>query len=593
MSARGEQHRRELGAAADELFDAIYTEDLAALVAKFNSRSKLRDAAVDRAEKVTGKLAGGAEQVTADEYLRLIAATLTWGKSHAGVHQNTGHAAKKFRRNRRFPELPPEILVRIGRIDPDDDDRVIALLARSLRIRKGVTDARSAGEPKLILNAVVPAIVAALAEGPDQPPDLAADVALVGTALDVLERGAELAAAYQASERPTTGVDNALPVIGNADFLVRIAAYHLAIEERRGLVATQLLDELQKAVAELVSILRKAMTRSTGRWGWRTPDEPDVAGAIDQFAEYLGSAARDATTAGRRVRKVNAVLSHRLHLDEPPDELPVEDPDWITTPLPDVADHAERLSDVEHLAGWLVAALFRGAGSDAREPLLDWLSGKPLTNRAENLPLLVRRLRVAITVLDTTVLDQMPTPRPPRPAGVTPSQFEALTARLAAAVDPGDIGGCTQADARRLTLAALPPLWTRRWPAIQLVARHLRIEQQGHRGPQRIEPGHSGPRKAVLVAAHGVRAPVQFVQPSTRRLPVPCCPDAGTTGRPAPNGRPREPVHYEEICPHRPWGEIGWVENYRSLGDAAGFTEEAARRQLERYRGPWPELLWP
>lgn len=589
MTAHDEQRRRELEAAADELFDAMYPEDLAALVAKFGSRSALRDAAVDRAEKVADKLAGGEERVTVDEYVQLIAATLTWGKKHAGVQQNTGHAAKKFRRYRRFPELPPEILVRIGRIDPDDD-QVIALLARSLRIRTGVTGARSAGEPTLILNVVVPAVVAALAAGLDEPPDLAADAALVDTALDVLERGAGLTAEYRASERPTPNGDFALPVLGNADFLLRIAAYRVVIEERRGLVASQPLDELQKSVAELANILRRAMTRPASRWGRRAPDEPDVAVAIDQFAVYLGSAARDATPAGQWVRKVNAVLSHRLHLDEPPDEPPFAISDWIPA---NGSDPAEQLSNVEHLAVWLVAALFRGAGSDAREPLLAWLSGTPLTNRAQDLPLLVRRLRVA-----TRVFDQVQSFRPPRPAGVTPSQFEAMTARLAAAVDPGEINGCTQADARRFTLAALPPLWTRRWPVIQLVTRHLGLQnEQRHSEPRKAaltdKQRHSGPRQAALVARHGVRAPVQFVQSSASPLPVPCCPDAGIDGRPVPDGRHREPVHYEEICPHRPWGEIGWVENYRSLGDTTGFTAEAARRQLERYQGPWHELLWP
>ena len=572
-----ERRRRELEAAADELFDALYPEDLAALVVKYDSRPKLRTAAVDRAEKVADRLAKTDAPVNSDEYVLLIAACLTWGKKQAGVAQNTTHATTKFLRYRRFAELPLGILVRTDRIVPDDD-RVIGLLVRSLRIRSGVTDARPAGEPELILNIVVPAIVAALAPGPDQPPDPAADVALVGTALDVLERGAELAAEYRVSRRPVPVVGTDLPVAGNADFLVRIAAYRLAIEQRRGLVATRLLDGLQEAVVELTSILRKAMTRSTSRWGRHGSDEPDVATAINQFASYLGSAAKDAA-AGQRVSTVNTVLSYRLRLDELPDETPIRDPRCRSSSAPGGAEHAARLSDVEHLIGWLIAALFQGVGKGTQKALLEWLNGKEPADQQKHLPLLVRRLRVA-----TTVLDQAPTSRPPRPAGVTPDQFAALAARLIAAVDPGEIHGYECADARRVTLAALPPLWTRRRPAIQLLAAHLRVL---------IGPGHSGPRQARLVAAYGVRAPVQFVQPSTTPLPVPCCPDAGTAGRPAAGGRPRQPAPYQEICPHRPWGEIGWVENYRTLGDAAGFTAEAARRQLERYNGPWPELLWP
>lgn len=576
----GEPRRHELGAAADQLFEALYREDLAALVARFDSGARLRDAVVDRAGKVADKLAKTADPVTADEYIRLIAATLTWGRTHAGVHQNTRHATNKFSRYRSFPELPPEVLVRIGRADPGDDDRVIALLARSLRIRKGVTDARPAGEPTLLLNMIIPAIVTALGEAPGLPPDPAADTALIDTALGVLERGAQLAATYRAARRLTRGADTTLPVIGNTDFLVRIAAYHLAIKERRGFVAAQPLDELHHAVAELTGILRRSMTRATGRWGWRTPDEPDVATAIDQFAIYLGSSARDATTAGRRVNAVHRVLNHRLHLDDRPDDPPIPDPDGMGRPLP---DPREPLSDVEHLISWLVAELFRGAGWDARQPLLAWLSGKP--PKPEDLPLLVRRLRVAISELNKKLdkaLDQVSTLRPPQPAGVTPGQFEALTARLAAASDPGDINGRTPTNAHCLALAALPPLWTRRQPAIQEIASHLR---------QRIKADPGEPDKAMLVAAYGVRTPMQFVEHSTKELPVPCCPDEG---RPVPGGQPREPVGGAEVCPHRPWGEIGLVENYRSLGVAADFSAEAARKQLKRYQGPWSELLlWP
>lgn len=585
MSAGGDSGgcRHGLKGAADDLFDAMYPEDLAALLARYDSRSTLHNTVVDRAGKVADKLAKTDEPVIPDEYVQLIAACLTWGRQHAGVHQNTSHAAQKFSRYRRFPELPPEILVRVGRIDPDDD-RVIALLARSLRIRTKVTNARSAGEPELILNMLLPAIVAALAQEPDQPSGPAADAALVGTALDVLERGAVLAAEYRVARRPVPGVGD-LPIVGNADFLVRIAAYRLAIEERRGFAESRPLDGLQQAVADLAGILRRAMTRSVSRWGWRGPDEPDVATAFNQFASYLGSAGRDAA-AGRRVSAVNTVLNYRLGLDETPDESPVEDPGAWLSSLSGGEDIAVRLSDIEYLVGWLLAALFHGAGPDTRQALLEWLNGTELTNQQEHLPLLVRRLRVATARLDvvTTRLDGEPRGRPPRPAEVTPSQCDAMAARLVAAVDPGDINGCTQTDARRLTLDALPSLWTRRRPAILLLAAHLRVL---------IGPGHSGPRKATLVATHGVRAPVQFVQPSTSPLRVPCCPDTGAAGRSATGGQPRQPAHYQEICPHRPWGEIGWVENYRTLGDAAGFTAEAVRRQLERYQGPWPELLWP
>ncbi len=561
------ERRRQLEVAAEEVFAALFPEDHAALLARYGSRSRLRDGAVELADKVAGRFVKTADPVRPPEYALLVAACLTWGRSGAGFAQNIAHATKKFQRYRRFVELPLGILGRTDRL-VGDDEQVIGLLAASLRVRTGVTGARPDGEPELILNAVVPAIVAALGRS-----DPAAGTDLVRTALEVLERAAGLAAEYRVARRPVPVVGTDLPVAGNADFLVWIAAYRVAIEERRGLIVTRPLDGLEQAVADLASILRKAMTRPAARWGRRGSDEPDVATAINQYASYLGSAAGN-DSVRRRVCGVHSVLNYRLGLDEPSCEIPDDPGDWIA-PSTEVAEH---LPEVQQLVGWLIATLFQGACKGAQEALLEWLNGKDLTDQQKHLPLLVRRLRVAVNKLDGPLEG-----RPPRPAGVTPSQLNALSARLAAAVDPDEIHGCERADARRVTLAALPPLWTRRCPAILLLAAHLRVL---------IGPKNSGHRKAMLVAAHGVRAPVQFVQPSTNPLRVPCCPDAGAAGRSAAGGRPREPVHYEEICPHRPWGEIGWVENYYSLGKAANCRPDAARKQLKRYQGPWPELLW-
>ncbi|MGH3980523.1 MAG: hypothetical protein ACRDRZ_16240 [Pseudonocardiaceae bacterium] len=560
-----ERRRRELTAAAEELFEALYPEDLAALMAKYGVHSALCDAVVDCAGKVADRVARIADPVRPDEYALLSAACLTWG-NEAGVARNPGHAAKKFLRYHRFAQTfgrhqpttqpPLGILIRADRMYPDDE-QLIGLLADSLPVRAGVIDARAAGEPELILNAVIPAIVAALRPGSDGVGSL------VGIALAVLERGAGLATHYRVARRPVPVGGTDLPVAGNTDFLVRIAAYRLAVEERLGKVVT--LDGLQEAVAHLAGVLRKAMTRSAGRFGWHGPDEPDVATAINQYASYLGSAAEGATLQ-RAVRRVHSVLSYGLDLDDPPREKPVDDLDGRLAPTPDGAEPA----DVEHLVGWLVFALFDGACKETREGLLKWLTGTMPADCPKYLPWLVRRLRVA-----TRVLDKTPDTRSPRPDEVPPSQLDAVHARLVAAVDPGQIRGCTRDDARLVALDALPPLWTRRRAAILQVASHLRPL--------------IGPRKALLVATHGVRAPVQYVQPSSKPPPVPCCPD----GLVAPGaGRPREPVPAQAICPHRPWGETGWVENYRTVGDAAGYTPEAARRQLERYQGPWPELLW-
>lgn len=135
-------------------------------------------------------------------------------------------------------------------------------------------------------------------------------------------------------------------------------------------------------------------------------------------------------------------------------------------------------------------------------------------------------------------------------------------------------------DAHYVPLAALPPLWTERHPARELVAAHLRI-QLGTRPGSEVQ--------AALVAGHGVRAPQQFVYKSLAPQADPCCPDP----QPAPGDHPREPVPDTEVCPHRPWGEVGRVETYHTLGHPIDCSADATRQQLRRYQGPWPELLWP
>ncbi|MGI8306825.1 hypothetical protein [Saccharopolyspora hattusasensis] len=577
--------RDELAAAADELFGSIYADDLHALVHKLGSLGALRDAVVDRAGKVVAKLAKSGSPVKPDECGVLVAACLTWGRWHSGVQRNTGNAAAKFGRYRRFPGLPLDVLVRVGRVDSDDDDRTIALLARTVRILRLVTGARPVGEPELLLNVVVPAIVEALVEIPGQPAVSDADAADV--VLDVLERGARLTAEYRVAGLPTPSAANPLPVTGNADFLVRLAAYRVAIAARRGLVGGDPLDELAKSVPELAGILNRAMTRPAGSWMRRGPDESDVAVAIDQFAIHLGSAAPGGSAAGKRVNAVHRVLNHRLHLDERPDQLPVDDLDQ--KPSSGAPDHGERLSDVEQLAGWFVAKLFADAESAARKPLLTWLRSKPGEYpKTKDLPVLVRRLRVATDRLGRLAqADELGTARPPRPPGITQGQFEDLIAELAAAADPSAVEGCTLVGVHHFTLNALSPLWSGRAPAVKALTRYLVAELTPAARKDSTDGAAKVLVKAKLIARHGTRAPMQFVERSARPLREPCCPEVDRPAR----DTPREPVAADEICPHRQWGETGLVDNYRSLGDAAGIAPDAARRQLERYKGPWPELL--
>ncbi|MFI0464554.1 hypothetical protein ACH347_10785 [Saccharopolyspora sp. 5N102] len=573
--------RDELVAAAIEVLSTIYASDLHTLADKFGSQSALLDAAVDRAWKVAGKLAKTPAPVNSVECGVLVASCLTWGRWHSGVHGSTGNAVAKFRRYRRFPVLPYDILVRVGRAD-SDDDRTIALLARTVRVRRLMADVRPVGEPELLLNVVVPAIVEALVETPGQQEVPNTDA--VGVVLDVLEHGARLKAEYRAAGLPTPSAGNTLPVNGNADFLILLAAYRVAITARRGLLGADPLGELAKAVPELASILNKAMTRPAGSAARRGPDEADAMVAIDQFAVHLGSAGPGGRAAVKRVGAVHRVLNHRLRLDENSDQVPVDDLDQ--RPSPGGRDLGDRLSDVEQLAAWFIANLFAGAEPAARDPLLAWLRSKhdeyPKTG---SLPVLVRRLRVAtdrLTRMAQEEPDELATARPPWPQGISPAQFKDLTAELAAAADPSAVDGCTLPGVHRFALAAFPPLWSDRPRVVKALTGKLVAELT----PGDKEESTAKARaKAAIIVGHGTRAPMQFVERSTRPQNEPCCPG---TGR---NSSPREPVAADEICPHRPWGETGLVENYRSLGAAADIAPDAARRQLERYQGPWAELL--
>ncbi|MGI9001467.1 MAG: hypothetical protein ACR2GH_07345 [Pseudonocardia sp.] len=552
-----------LEAAADALFERLDPEDLDDLVAKMGSDATLRAAAVARAAGVLTALAATDRPATADEYTRVIAATLTGHGKSRGVLRRTDRAAESFAWYRRFPTVSPELLTLIGHHYPDDQEQLIPLLDRSLRIRTALI-ATGATEPPFLLDVVVPAVVMVLSTGPDIP-----DEAAVEATRAVLGRGTELPTAYRASGRPVPGRDIDLPILGNADFLVRMAAYRVALDDlRNGAGPLDDLDDLDAVAKELVEVLRAAMTRSVGSWRKKTNAEPDMIAAFDQFAGHLGAVAGKRSRGARLVRLAFTILSRRIRLPRSPNEVPINVPDWVRTP----GDPVGNVAEVNHLVGWLVAGLFEGVGADDNGPLVEWLIGDRPANLAEHLPLLLRRLRVA-----THRLDAVPDGAPPRPAGVSLRQYRQMVTRLSRAVDPHELEGVRKADGRRVVHLVLPPLWTHRRLAGRLVASHLR---------PLIGVGHAGPRKALLVATAGSRAPVQFVVRNTDVASGPCCAETEPPGR-----TPRTPVEDGVVCPHRPWGEIGLVENYRTLGEDAEFSPEAARRQLERYQGPWRELL--
>lgn len=512
---------------AEEVFAELFAEDLAELVTRIGSREQLRADVAECARKVAGAVGDAAPA----ERRLVVAACFTWGRSESGVARNPRNAAKKFQRYRQYVEVPIGHLVRTDRTVKDD--KAFPLLAASLRVLDGLADL---GEPAFVLNMAVPAIVSALGEDAD-------------AVREVLGRGAELAARHRFS-----GQRVELPVLGNADFLALIAAYRTAIQERRGRAAA----DLGGAVTDLAGMLRHAMTRTAGSFLRRGPGEPDIAVAFGQYVTYLAD-----RNAAEAARAVHAVLNYHLLLGEPPSDTALAEPDVPVAPGQDVV---VLRSEVEQLVGRLVAELFRAAGPETREPLLHWLEGKRVPDEAEDLPVLLRRLRIAIRELDR------PREAPAAcPAGLRPERFGALVASLAAGVDPDGLFDDHRFDARYVALAALPPLWTDlRHPVIRLVTSKLRA-MIGDRASAVVQ--------ATVVATHGTRAPMQFVE-HTRKQPAACC----SVG-------PRESVPADQVCQHRPWGEIGLVENIWTLGDAVGRTPDAVSRVLTRYQGPWPELL--
>lgn len=558
--------RAELRSVADALLDRLDPADVGELLGRWSSREALLDALAHRAGLAAAALESDREPVPPHRrpLLVLVLACLTFSRKSIGVQQRTDRAVETYRRYNRYPDALPEELAVVMTHHPEDSDELVPLVACVNRMLDAL-GAESVTVPPFLLDLVLPAVAMVLDRS-----DAAGGGPATGAAAArrVLDRGDELADQYREPGRPSPAAHRALPVLGNADFLLRLAGYRVALDELAGRIDTAGPQALEAARATLADTLYRAMTTVVG---WRRirrgTEDPDVLAAFDQYAEELGAVAGTREREGRLVRLAYVMRTRHLRSRRP---AATED----ETALPARADPVGDVGGLDLLVRWLVAGLFERAGPALQATILDWLRAERGPDQQRQLPELVGALRVAVFRL--AELEKLPGDAPPRPVGLSGRELAEIVARMTAAVRPVGLSGSRLADTLRVADLALPPLWSRRRAAVTLLAAHRRAARRRDDTPDKV----------TVLARAAARAPVQFFGPDNAAGP--CC-DAGD--RPG-SGRPGRPVvDGALICPHRPWGEMGLVDNYRTIRDGTGYSAESVRKLLSRYRGPDREWL--
>jgi hypothetical protein len=607
-TSQGHDAKAALASAAAYLLDALDEGDRAELIGKFYSRDELEAAIVDRAQRVIEGLADSDEPVSPDERLRLVASVLTWGWTAHGVHERTDHATEAFLRRRRWTEVPPEVLARVSM----RDRRLLPLLGRTVTLRAAVERQRPDVEPSIFLVPVVSTVLLgrklalAAAGADDLPPDgdeLSAEPgdlapgaeelapippealrSCVTDVLQVLDRSAELIRAYYDSDRPSPSeaLVHGERVLGNADFLLDAAALRLALDQR--LTDLRLADPLDALEGELRRLAH--LLRSTMRTSSRGVDEPDLVRLLPALAKHLGEAATPAagSTAGAAVRSVHRHLTpwlRRVLLEKAggPSMARVREALCRATQPMRPGDPQGldiRLSEREHVHRWLLWGAFLVPEAEERDRVFDWLMGRRAIDEQDDLWLLVQCMHAVVIVLV-----RLPPRVPPAPAGLSPRRHDQLMRTLRAR----EREQCGP-DRFAVVVDALPDLWTLRHPAVELIREVLSLE---------IGRDYRSVAKATLVAGSVVHGPAQGVNASRTAEPRDCC-RGMLDGEPAcatERGRSRlgdricpAPDH-RDVCPERPWPEVGYVESYATLARLAGYRSgDAARQQLTRYEGP-------
>lgn len=632
--------RGRLAAAARAVLDQIDPADRDRVTARFDTLDLLVSAMCDQAEKVITKI-GELKRppVQPEQEELLLAAMLTIGRQHSGVHRNTTNALDRFERLRRHPGLVPAVAVTIR-----DDGRDIAALITAYHLSRELAARRPAEPP--VFQAIVAAAVATLtpsadateAGGPADAGDhgrhaepIGPDVnELVRTACWILDRGAELADRHRATRM--TGHQITTPLLGSADFLVMLAGYTHAVRvsatavdgggDIAGAAAADALDDIDKLLPDLEANLRRALTKPLARPPFRGPDEPDVV-------HFFSAAAR--TVGGARSREVFDQLCRGLRRIRIESDRKSQVTDFADPLSSDGSAHAgdaavgealERSSsslprpwaptlavieEVDTLAARMVDILTDGATAAERAVLADWLHGRRRVDRLDDLDLLLGRLRALVGGLRRP----LPAPRPPdageptdstsqpAPSDETDRQMTesaAMTAALRSRLSQAAVLDDGRHAPLALAALALPPLWTARTPIIRGLAARIK-QEDGLRGS-------SGRVTATGVAGAATCGPGQFwygIQAGQHDAGS----DPGCATEPDANGAPRCRARAngllplpEKVCPARPWDEIGLVESYQTLADLAEpeMTGAAMKERLAAYRNRgsrWSVLLYP
>ncbi len=569
----------DLERAAQAVLDQLSRDELDRVLAGRPGRAELAAAMAARARAVQGSWRGA---FPPDREELLLVATLTRTAGGTGVQQSTGHVAERFEQLLRVPTVPPMVALAVG---GNDSVALVRALEAAHRAENALRSTRA--EPPLYLT-----IVAGAAAAID--PAHATDIASA-----LLDRGAQLAAAFVARDAPATPAG--LPVLGDPGFLSQLAGYGQAVREWRGTGATDPLSGVAALVDALVDAIRRHTTRPARHS--QDDDGPDQAWALLAAAAIIGAddypparATADGTAAGIAPRpdghaRPNAqVIFRRLNRGlwqdwhERPRQVTPTDQDFRLDGSASGGQEAvlDAVDEPDELTAIIVAALVGEANREELARVADWV-GRRRAPRTDELYPLLRGLRQLSAAVEGA-------PRTPRqPAEWDAAVLGDIIATVRAAVAAELARGPGKATTREVVAAVLPPLWAQRRPMISALTQRIK---QDHGWNSRRDA------TARMLAARAVRGPGQFVADAALAQHTP----AGTcvtiplplsdAERCEQRTGPSQPG-WDDVCPARPWGEPGLVESRSTLADLLGRSPDAVRALMTRYRdegGPWLEL---
>ncbi|MEU5692285.1 hypothetical protein [Actinosynnema sp. NPDC020468] len=509
---------------------------------RFHAPDDLVDAIVRRGAQVWDHLDRRDRSVPHEHYPLLAAATLAVRTRPLDVQKRPDHVAAQYDRLVALGDVPIGIAVQSRMIRED----LGGLLVEAYRLRSRVRSARP-DTPAHFVGMVVCAVLGL-------PGDHVVDTDVV---LRVLDRADALAARHRSALRRVEGVDTSAPALGNVDLFGQVAGYRVAIAEAVGRPPADPDAATREHAGALAGRLRAGMTGRPGREAWNA--EPDALIALRGFVKHLASDAPDRGTAAEELfqwlQRDLTVLS-RNHWRETPSGHD-GDLDLATGAVDELLDLE---SHAEHVANWLLAELYSVTDHDQQALLDEWLTGARPPTEQEGLLFLIDRVRRV-----DLRFGRLPA-RPSRFRDRRRPASNVVADRVRDALKLGLPG-------REIAQCVLPPLWTDRGLAAYYVRRTLQLEL----------PASSRLVKAVLLSALVVRAPAQEVE----RRTSPDLPERCPCGEEADRVVPPHAVP----CAHRRWLEPGVVENYTTLARAAGLSEAAAARQLQRHQGRWREWV--